>query len=462
MTRLFLKDTATGQKSAFAPQDPTAIGMYVCGPTVYDRAHLGNARSAVVFDLLYRVLRQAFGAGSVTYARNFTDVDDKIIVAAEARYPDLDPTQAIARVTRETISWYYEDMDALGVLRPDFEPRATGYIGEMIADIEIMISRGVAYAADGLVFFSAEKNPVPGHLSGRTLGDEAVHRVEPNPFKRHPADFILWKPALDHEPGWNSPWGRGRPGWHIECSAMATRILGPSFDIHGGGMDLAFPHHDNEMAQAKCCAPEADYARTWVHNGMITVEGRKMSKSLGNFTTVADLRARMPGGAIRLALLTAQYRANLDWSADLEARSLAAWSKFGDLAYGIRPADKVLAPVLAALRDDLNTAQAIAEMHALFRKGDAAGLAASLDLMGISLTDDRASLHGDLGTIVDALLTRRSEARAARDFATSDRIRDALGAAGISLKDGADGTIWEPTAQLDVEALAALAEDISK
>lgn len=456
MPPILLTDTASGHKLPFVPTDPRSIGMYVCGPTVYDRAHLGNARSAVVFDLLYRVLQHNYGAETVTYARNFTDVDDKIIAAAEERYADLDPTQAINRITRETIDWYHEDMDAIGVLRPDFEPRATGFIDEMIADIDTMIAKGAAYEADGHVFFSALKNPVPGHLSGRSLSDETLHRVEPNPLKTHPADFVLWKPARAHEPGWDSPWGRGRPGWHIECSAMATRILGPSFDIHGGGADLAFPHHDNEMAQAKCCAPKADYARTWLHNGMITVEGRKMSKSLGNFTTVNDLRGRLPGGAIRLSLLAAQYRASLDWSEDLERRSLAAWSKFRDLARTEEPARSVPKPVLDALYDDLNTAQAIAELHALYREGDAAGLAAALDLMGISLLEDRMSLGGSLDRTVGALLARRAEARTARDFATSDRIRDALIAAGVNIKDGPDGTRWEPTEKLDSDAVAAI------
>jgi len=456
MPSIHLTDTATGRKSPFAPADPTAIGMYVCGPTVYDRAHLGNARSAVVFDLLYRVLRGAYGPEAVTYARNFTDVDDKIIAAAEARYPELEPTRAIGRITRETIEWYHEDMDAIGVLRPDFEPRATVYIAEMVQDIETMIEKGVAYEAEGHVFFSAEKNPVPGHLSGRKLDDETLHRVEPNPLKRHPADFVLWKPARDREPGWDSPWGYGRPGWHIECSAMATRILGSSFDIHGGGADLAFPHHDNEMAQAKCCAPKADYARTWLHNGMITVDGRKMSKSLGNFTTVADLRSRLPGGAIRLALLAAQYRANLDWSEALEARSLAAWSKFGDIALGVEPAREVPAPVLKALYDDLNTAQTIAELHALYRDRDAAGLAASLELMGISLEEDRISLDGDLSQAVEDLLARRTEARAQKDFATSDRIRDDLIAAGVEIKDGPEGTSWEPGASIDADAVKSI------
>jgi len=454
---LSFTDTATGRKAPFRPADPTAIGLYVCGPTVYDRAHLGNARSAVVFDLLYRLLRHSFGPEAITYARNFTDIDDKIIAAAQARYPQMQPVRAIGKITRETIAWYHEDMDALGVLRPEFEPRATAFVPAMIDDIERLVEAGAAYASGGHVFFSAEKNPLPGHLSGRRdIDDDAVRRIEPNPLKRHPADFVLWKPSGTDDPGWESPWGIGRPGWHIECSAMATRLLGASFDIHGGGSDLVFPHHDNEIAQATCCNPGADYARTWMHNGMITVAGQKMSKSLGNFTTVDDLRGRLPGGAIRLALLSAHYRSSLDWTEALEAQSLATWRKFRSLAGDADPDRHPPAAVLAALGDDLNTPQAIAEMHALHASGDAAGLAAALDLLGISRGAEEAELPAEVSARVEALLARRDAARAAKDFATSDEIRDALTRAGIALKDSPGGTEWSAGAHVDVSLLLSL------
>lgn len=464
MTQLHLTDTRTGLKTAFTPADPTAIGLYVCGPTVYDRAHLGNARSAVVFDLLYRVLGHVHGRDAVNYARNFTDIDDKIIAAAQSRYPDQPATAAAARITRETIAWYHEDMDALGVLRPDFEPRATQYVEQMVEDIARMIARGGAYIAgtgrETHVFFSAEANIARGWLSGRTdLADDSVHRVEPHPLKRHPADFVLWKPSASDQPGWPSPWGIGRPGWHIECSAMSTRILGSSFDIHGGGSDLVFPHHDNEVAQARCCNPKAEYARTWVHNGMITVKGRKMSKSLGNFTTVADLRDRLPGGAIRLALMSAHYRASLDWTPELEREALGHWTRWRSLAAEATPDRKLHAGFEAALLDDLNTAQAIAEMHRMASAGELGALRKALDLMGISLADDRPGLAAPIAAHIEALLAQRTHARDKRDFARSDAIRDVLIRAGIILKDGADGTTWEQGPDCDPDMVLTIQLD---
>ena len=453
---LHLTDTRTGAKAPFRPADPTQIGLYVCGPTVYDRAHIGNARSAVVFDLLYRVLGHGFGPEAVSYARNFTDIDDKIMARAERDFPDTPMLEAISRLTRETTAWYHEDMDALGVLRPDFEPRATAHVEAMIEDIATMISRGGAYEVEGHVFFSVPDSRHRGTLSGRTgLDDEAQARIEPNPLKRHPADFVLWKPSSPAEPGWESPWGAGRPGWHIECSAMSTRLLGRGFDIHGGGGDLVFPHHDNEIAQAKCCDPGADYARTWLHNGMITVAGRKMSKSLGNVLTVSELRERLPGGAIRLGLLWAHYRADLDWSAAHEEQLLQAWTRWAEVARDAEPG-AIPAGVQAMLLDDLNTAGAVAEMHVLAKAGDRPGLRAALDLMGVSLVDDRAALDPKVAARIEALIEQRSEARERRDFATSDRIRDALAAAGVSLTDGPGGTTWEVGPGLDAEALTSI------
>ncbi len=441
---LHLTNTATGKKETFRPLDPTAIGMYVCGPTVYDRAHIGNARSAVAFDLLFRALSHVFGRDAVTYVRNFTDIDDKIIDRAARVHPELHPLQAIAQLTRETTRWYHEDMDALGVLRPTQEPRATAYVDAMIADIETMIARGGAYAVEGHVFFSSEENSHRGTLSRRhDLGDDAMHRVEPHPLKRHPADFVLWKPSTADQPGWESPWGEGRPGWHIECSAMSTRLLGQSFDIHGGGSDLVFPHHDNEISQAKCCAPKADYARVWVHNGMITVDGQKMSKSIGNVITVEDLRERLPGGAIRLGLMSTQYRGNLDWTYGLESQSLSTWRRFAAIAESACAPGAVPAPVLDALLDDLNTPKALSALHALADAQDAPGLRAALDLLGISLEDDRAPLPVPIVKRIEKIIEARNAHRANRQFAHADRLRNDLMAAGVALNDNEDETTWE-------------------
>jgi cysteinyl-tRNA synthetase len=453
---LSLTNTVTGAKKPFRPEDPTAIGMYVCGPTVYDRAHIGNARSAVAFDLLFRVLRHDFGEEAVTYARNFTDIDDKIIDRAATAFPDLSPQQAITRLTQQTTDWYHEDMDALGVLRPTHEPRATAYVNEMIDDIRKMIANGGAYAAGGHVFFSAEHNTHRGTLSGRIkLDDDAVSRIEPHPLKRHPADFVLWKPSKDEQPGWESPWGIGRPGWHIECSAMSTRILGQSFDIHGGGSDLTFPHHDNEISQARCCAPKADYARTWLHNGMVTIEGQKMSKSLGNVLTVEGLRSRLPGGALRLALLSAHYRSSLDWSAALEAQIGNAWQRFATLAKDVTPS-AVPEAVLSALRDDMATPTVLAELHALAGAGEAQALRASLDLIGVSLLDDRLAMPDDIRDRIEDLVTARDAARKNKDFARSDALRDGLTASGLILKDTPQGTRWEAGLGFDAATLPTI------
>jgi len=446
---LRLTNTATGKKEAFTPKDPSRVTMYVCGPTVYDRAHLGNARSAAAFDLMFRVLRGAYGSDAVVYARNFTDIDDKIISGARMRYGS--PSQeAIRSLTEETIDWYHQDMDAIGILRPTHEPRATKFVDAMIADIERMIEDGHAYHSQGHIFFSAMSNPIQGHLSGRTPDDEAAHRVEPNSAKRHPADFVLWKPSTGDQPSWDSPFGPGRPGWHIECSAMATRILGQDFDIHGGGSDLAFPHHDNEVAQAKCCAPDAGYANLWMHNGMVAVNGQKMSKSLGNFITVEQLRSRLPGGAIRLALLSTHYRGTLDWTQGLEQRALQTWKKWADLASNVAPQDAPKA-IKAALHDDLNTAVALAQMHAYASSGDAKSLSSALAYLGISLLDDRKAMHADTAKLIETILQERRAARAASDFHKSDRLRDELSQAGIDIKDGPDETHWSARTDFDPE-----------
>ncbi|MGA1180027.1 MAG: cysteine--tRNA ligase, partial [Marivivens sp.] len=319
MTTIRLRNSKTRKVEAFHPIDPENVRMYVCGPTVYDRAHLGNARPVLVFDVLYRLLRHVFGERHVTYVRNFTDVDDKINAEAQRRKGLGDPRsleELIAERTEETIAWYHADMDALGALRPDQEPRATAFIGQMIAMIADLIAKGHAYEKEGHVLFRVRSYQNYGALSGRSVDDMiAGARVEVAPFKEDPLDFVLWKPSDEDLPGWDSPWGRGRPGWHIECSAMSYELLGASFDIHGGGIDLQFPHHENEIAQSACAHPEAGFANYWVHNEMLQVEGKKMSKSLGNFFTVRDLLDQgVPGEVIRFVMLGTHYGKPMDWT----------------------------------------------------------------------------------------------------------------------------------------------------
>ena len=316
MTTIKLHNTRTRRKEVFTPLDPDHVRIYVCGPTVYDRAHLGNARPVVVFDMLYRLLRHVHGAEHVTYVRNFTDVDDKINARA------ADTGRSIGDITEETIRWYLDDMGALGALEPDHMPRATAYIGAMIAMIADLIAKDHAYVAEGHVLFAVDSYARYGALSGRTVEDMiAGARVEVAPYKRNPMDFVLWKPSSDDLPGWDSPWGRGRPGWHIECSAMAHELLGASFDIHGGGIDLQFPHHENEIAQSCCAHPEGGFAQVWMHNEMLLVEGKKMSKSLGNFFIVRDLLDQgIPGEVIRYVFLMTHYRKPMDWTAERRRR----------------------------------------------------------------------------------------------------------------------------------------------
>ena len=382
----------TRQKEVFAPLDPKNVRMYVCGPTVYDRAHLGNARPVVVFDVLYRLLRHVYGAEHVTYVRNFTDVDDKIIKRAE------ETGQPIDRITAETTQWFLDDMGEMGALKPDHMPRATDYIPQMVAMIEGLIDTGHAYAAEGHVLFRVRGYHNYGKLSGRSVDDMiAGARVETAPYKEDPMDFVLWKPAQEDEPGWPSPWGRGRPGWHIECSAMSDKLLWDdikdelspqarqhphTFDIHGGGGDLMFPHHENEIAQSCCAQPEGDFARYWLHNEMVQVNGKKMAKSVANFTTVTDLLAQgWTGTEIRLALLMTHYRKPVNVTAERLAaarRKLAVWVR---RAAGAQP-DVPLA-VMAALRDDLNTPQALAEMDRASKLAPQQ-LAGALEFLGMA------------------------------------------------------------------------------
>ena len=446
-----LYNTKTRTKQDFVPLLPDHVRLYACGPTVYDRIHVGNARPLVVFDVLVRLLRSAFA--KVTYVRNITDVDDKINARAAER------GISIAELCEQTIMSFHQDCQALAVLPPDKEPRATDHITQMIEMITTLIEKGFAYEAEGHVLFSVEKMPEYGQLSGRSL-DEMIAgaRVEVAPYKAHPADFVLWKPADTDTPGWDSPWGRGRPGWHIECSAMSADYLGTEFDIHAGGLDLIFPHHENEIAQSVCAHGTSQMAAFWVHNGYVTVEGEKMSKSLGNFTTVEDALARHKGEVVRFSLLSSHYRAPFDFSDAALGQARTILDKFYRAA---EKADRTNLPsdlddldkeFISALCDDLNTPLAIACLHRLAgeaNKGDAESarqLVSCARLLGLlgdpnwfeAVDEDEA----DAGAIEQAIAARNA-ARAARDFAEADRIRDELADQGIKLLDGPDGTRWE-------------------
>jgi cysteinyl-tRNA synthetase len=422
-----LYNTLTRRKDALVPGDPNRVTMYVCGPTVYSRAHIGNARPAVVFDVLRRLLRHVYGRDHVIYARNITDIDDRIIAeSASTGVP-------ISEITRRTEDWYLEDMGALGVEPPDIAPHATTSIPEMLAMIEQLISRGHAYAAEGHVLFDVPSFAGYGALSRRPL-DEMIAgaRVEVAPYKKSPADFVLWKPSTDEQPGWDSPWGRGRPGWHIECSAMIAESLGTTIDIHGGGQDLQFPHHENELAQSTCAHDGAPLARIWMHNGFLNMGGSdKMSKSLGNIRTVPELLAEgWSGEVLRLALLSAHYRQPLEWTESLleQMNTLLNRWQGRSAAPGQVPEE-----VVTALADDLNTPRVFEVLSRL----DGPELGAALALLGVSPV--RAA---ESDPAIDALVAARTIARATKNWAESDRIRDALAAEGIVLEDGPGGTTW--------------------
>ena len=370
---LRLYNTLTRQKNAFQPLDAMNVRMYVCGPTVYDYAHIGNARPIIVFDVLFRLLRHIYGADHVTYARNITDVDDKINTRAAEEFPGLPLNEAIAEVTMRTTAQFHADIATLGVLPPSVEPTCTSHIPQMVAMTQVLIDKGFAYTAEGHVLLDTTKVPDYGQLSGRSL-DEMIAgaRVEVAPYKRNPADSVLWKPSSDAQPGWESPWGRGRPGWHIECSAMAKQHLGEVFDIHGGGIDLVFPHHENELAQSRSAHGTAVMANVWMHNGFLQVEGEKMSKSLGNFVTINELLATKtfggqswPGRVLRFAMLGTHYRQPMDWTVDRLAQARASLVEFALLLHGVAAADAPHQDVLAALNDDLNTPSAISILHGL-------------------------------------------------------------------------------------------------
>ena len=432
MIRLY--DTMTREKRPFVPLNRERITMYVCGPTVYGRAHIGNARPAVVFDTLARLLRHEFGEKSLVYARNVTDVDDKIIASAEAE--GVDPSVITERYER----FYLEDMGALGVRPPDIAPHATQEIPAMVAMIASLIERGHAYAAQGHVLFSVPSDPDYGALSKRDRDAMvAGARVEVAPYKRDAADFVMWKPSAEGVIGWDSPWGRGRPGWHVECSAMIERHLGETIDIHGGGLDLIFPHHENEIAQSRCVHAGLPLARFWVHNGFVDMGAEKMSKSLGNIVTPNELLEQgHKGETLRLALLSAHYRQPLSWTEEVIGQSRVTLDRLYRAA-GDAEAGEIDAGVVEALSDDPNTPLALSRLSQL----DGAALKASASLLGLLEASTEEWFQGEGDAVdIEARIAERVEAKKARDFATADRIREELKAEGILLEDGPGGTTW--------------------
>ncbi|NQW54588.1 MAG: cysteine--tRNA ligase [Rhodospirillales bacterium] len=439
---LVVYNTLSREKEPFVPLDEANVRLYVCGPTVYDYVHIGNARPVVAFDVLYRLLKRRYP--KVTYVRNITDIDDKIMTRA------AENSEPIERLTERTATAYQSDMGRLGALSPEVEPRATQYVGEMIALIERLIARGHAYPAEGHVLFSVPSMEDYGRLSRRSR-DELIAgaRVEVAPYKKDAADFVLWKPSTDAQAGWPSPWGRGRPGWHIECSAMSAAHLGETFDIHAGGLDLIFPHHENEIAQSRSAFGHAFMAKYWMHNGFLNISGEKMSKSLGNFLTVHELLDQYPGEAIRLLLLSAHYRQPLDFTHEGLTQARATLDRW----YGVLRSKELASipvprPVEDALCDDLNTPQAISAVHQL---RDPAELKAGAGALGLLQQDPEAwfrwtpvaSAAGPSDAEIAAAIAARQAARKAKDFKESDRIRDDLKARGVILKDGPKGTIWK-------------------
>ncbi|MFD1217830.1 MULTISPECIES: cysteine--tRNA ligase [Microbulbifer] len=452
---LKLHNTFSGQKEVFTPLQENRVRMYVCGPTVYNRVHIGNARPAVVFDTLYRVLKSEYD--DVIYARNITDIDDKIMKAAR------DNGEEIGALSARYAQAYFDDMAALNTLQPDVTPYATEHLPEMIAMIERLVEKGNAYAAEGHVLFAVQSMDDYGKLSKRSLDDMlAGARVEVAPYKKYAGDFVLWKPSADDEPGWDSPWGRGRPGWHLECSAMIKKHLGETIDIHGGGRDLTFPHHENERAQS-CCANGGDFVRYWVHNGYVNIDGEKMSKSLGNFRMVNDLLKQYPGEVLRFALLSAHYRSELNFSADLLDQ---AWRSLDGLYGALRDTQQVEAqqadptgsPFMAALLDDLNTPVAISELHQLARELNKAAdadkpalkgqLLAAGDMLGILHLDAESWFKQSRGgdeiseSEIEALIAERQQSKKDKNFARADEIREELKAKGVVLEDSREGTKW--------------------
>ena len=450
---LMLYDTFTNSKKKFEPIDPNNVRMYVCGPTVYDYAHVGNARPVIVFDILFRLLQKIYGSENVTYVRNITDVDDKIIHAAN------DQNEDIGILTEKTINYFHDDAKYIGALKPTFEPRATEHIPEMIELIEKLISKEFAYVADGNVLFSSNKFKEYGKLSGKNL-DEMVagSRVGVESYKKEESDFVLWKPSKEDEPSWKSPWGDGRPGWHIECSAMSEKLLGENFDIHGGGQDLIFPHHENEIAQSEC-ANNNKFANYWVHNGFVTVEGNKMSKSDGNFVTVNELKDSFQGEVIRLTMISTHYRQPLNWTKDNlneSKKKLDKWysflSNFNDVELKDASNDD---EIMETLLDDMNTPKAISVLHQKFKdcqSGDkdlVSNFIYSANMLGLLnekpsewLSWKKENLNINTAQ-VELLIAQRNEARSNKNFDDADRIRDELDKMGVILEDQGGETTWK-------------------
>ncbi|WP_425039107.1 cysteine--tRNA ligase [Primorskyibacter sp. S187A] len=454
-----LRNSMSRAKERFVPIDPGNVRIYLCGPTVYDRAHLGNARNVIMFDVLFRLLREVYGADAVTYVRNFTDVDDKINARA------AESGRSIGEITEETIGWYLADMGALGTLEPTHMPRATEYVPQMVAMAEDLIAKGHAYAAEGHVLFSVESYEAYGALSGRSVDDMiAGARVEVAPYKRNPMDFVLWKPSEPDLPGWDSPWGRGRPGWHIECSAMAHELLGETFDIHGGGNDLMFPHHENEIAQSCCAHPEGGFARVWLHNEMLQVEGKKMSKSLGNFFTVRDLLDQgVPGEVIRFVFLSTHYSKPMDWTEKKAREAEAMLADWYDAVWQLEPDPQGAYAVVPPISSDLDTSKALANMMKLYRSGNRhRELRYAMEWMGFpfpdrqvpaalkknKITDLSAQAHVswkgslDLDTqeklmgLCHSLVASRAGAIETKDFSEFDRLKSNAVAAGVEVRIG--------------------------
>ncbi|MFY0632567.1 MAG: cysteine--tRNA ligase [Vannielia sp.] len=468
---IHLHNTKTRKKELLEPVTPGRVGMYVCGPTVYDRAHIGNARPVIVFDVLFRLLRHVYGADAVRYVRNFTDVDDKIIARAE------ESGREIGDITAETTAWYLQDMAAVGALEPTEMPRATEWIGAMVAMIEGLISGGHAYEAEGHVLFRVRSYEAYGALSGRSVDDMiAGARVEVAPYKEDPMDFVLWKPAKAGEPGWDSPWGAGRPGWHIECSAMADALLGQSFDIHGGGNDLMFPHHENEIAQSKCAHPEGEFARIWMHNEMLQVEGKKMSKSLGNFFTVRDLLDKgVPGEVIRFVFLGTHYRKPMDWTEKKRQEAEATLRDWHAVCDGLQPDLHPGTEVAGLLADDLNTPGAISALHGMFKTVRAGtlkperflGAASLLGLLTPELSEwcEQPITIGSVTAprkfsaffqIAEEVGVRWQALRSTKAWEDSDGLRFEAAEAGISLVAGPDGVLVTIRDDADPAKLEAL------
>jgi cysteinyl-tRNA synthetase len=450
---LRIYNTLTRTKEEFKPLDPKNVRVYVCGPTVYDFAHIGNARPAIVFDVMFRLLRHLYGPEHVTYVRNITDVDDKINARALRDHPGVELNTAIRKVTETTYDQYQKDVTALGCLPPTHQPRATEHITGMVDMIRTLIARGHAYEAGGEVLFNVASMADYGKLSGRKLEDQqAGARVAVEAHKKNPGDFVLWKQSSPEEPGWDSPWGRGRPGWHIECSVMAKSHLGEVFDIHGGGLDLIFPHHENEIAQSRCAHGSSVMANYWMHNGFLQVEGQKMSKSLGNFVTIADVLAESKfgekswhGQVVRLAMLKTHYRQPIDWTKQslIEAEtSLDSWIA------AIKKIEPLAASgeFLDALKDDMNTPLCVTELYRLYRSKQYGMLAGCLALLGFDPANYKSGVRRSVETAakIVELIEARLEARKAKNWVEGDRLRDELAAMGVVIKDNKDGTTsWE-------------------